>query len=92
VEAVEILAQTPYADLPPQARERLGARPDQKNMLLKVVLRQLDRTLTDEEANVLRDRIYAAVHQGSAHQWAATAPARHRACRERGPAAAVPVR
>ncbi|MFF8381324.1 hypothetical protein ACF07V_35010 [Streptomyces sp. NPDC015661] len=70
VETVEILTQTACADLPPQALERLGARPDQKNVLLKVVLRHLNRTLTDSEANRLRDRIYAAVHQGSAHQWA----------------------
>ncbi|MFF3543222.1 hypothetical protein ACFYXD_15370 [Streptomyces platensis] len=72
VEAVEILTQTPCAELPPQALRRLGARPDQKNVLLKVVLRHLDRTLTDHDANLLRDHIYAAVHQGSAHQWAAT--------------------
>lgn len=71
VEAVEILTQTPCAELPPQALQRLGARPDQKNVLLKVVLRHLDRTLTNHDANLLRDRIYAAVHQGSAHQWAA---------------------
>jgi phenylalanyl-tRNA synthetase alpha chain len=38
---------------------------------VRVVLRHLDRTLTDEEANRLRDRIYAASHQGIAHQWAA---------------------
>ncbi|WP_261717284.1 hypothetical protein [Streptomyces sp. FZ201] len=72
VEAVEILAETPCADLPPQALDRLGARRDQKNVLLKVTLRHVDRTLTDQEANVLRDRIYAAVHQGSAYQWAAS--------------------
>ncbi len=71
VEAVGILAQTPCSELPPQALERLGARPDQKNVLLQVTLRHLDRTLTDHDANVLRDRVYAAVHQGSAHQWAA---------------------
>nr|WP_255569989.1 hypothetical protein [Amycolatopsis sp. FDAARGOS 1241] len=65
VETVEILAQTPVADLPPQARHRLGARPDQKNVLVKVVLRRLDRTLTDPEANALRDRIHAAVRQGT---------------------------
>ncbi|MFC8452558.1 hypothetical protein [Kitasatospora sp. NPDC057223] len=70
VETVEILTQTPGAELPPRALERLGARPDQKNVLLKVVLRHLDRTLTDHDANLLRDRIYAAVHQGTAHQWA----------------------
>jgi hypothetical protein len=34
------------------------------------VLRDLERTLTDQEANQLRDRIYAAIHQGAAHQWA----------------------
>ncbi|MFC0108875.1 PheS-related mystery ligase SrmL [Kibdelosporangium aridum] len=70
VEEVEILAQTPCTRLPPQALQRLGARLDQKNVLVKVVLRHLDRTLTDHEANVLRDRVYAAVHQGTVHQWA----------------------
>ncbi|MFI6517773.1 hypothetical protein ACIBF1_19610 [Spirillospora sp. NPDC050679] len=72
VETVEILAQTPYAELPPQALERLGAGPDHKNVLVKVVMRHLDRTLTDHDANLLRDRIYAALHQGSVHQWATT--------------------
>ncbi|KUH40046.1 MULTISPECIES: hypothetical protein [Streptomyces] len=71
VESVEILAETPCGELPPQALARLGARPDQKNVLLKVVLRPLGRTLADREANRLRDRVYAAVHQGGAHQWAA---------------------
>ncbi|MEV7211719.1 hypothetical protein AB0O31_01305 [Kitasatospora cineracea] len=71
VETVEILAATPCRDLPPQALARLGARPDQHNLLLKVVLRDLHRTLTDAEANALRDRVYAALHQGTAHQWAA---------------------
>jgi phenylalanyl-tRNA synthetase alpha chain len=70
VESVEILQETPYAQLPPPARERLGASPNQKNLLVRVVLRPLDRTLTDLEANTLRDRVYAAVHQGTAHQWA----------------------
>ena len=30
----------------------------------------LGKTLTNEAANTLRDRIYLAVHQGSEHQWA----------------------
>ncbi|MEN3309447.1 MAG: phenylalanyl-tRNA synthetase alpha chain, partial [Micromonosporaceae bacterium] len=64
VESVEILQETPCALLPPRALARLGARADQKNLLVRVVLRHLDRTLTDEQANVLRDRVYAAVHQG----------------------------
>jgi phenylalanyl-tRNA synthetase alpha chain len=71
LEEVAVLAETPYDRLPPQAVVRLGIGPDQKNVLLRVVLRHLERTLTDEEANRIRDRIYAALHQGSAHQWAA---------------------
>ena len=60
-----------YDRLPPQAVARLGIDPDQKNVLVRVVLRHLERTLTDEEANRLRDRVYAALHRGRAHQWAA---------------------
>ncbi|MFD8479486.1 hypothetical protein [Kitasatospora sp. NPDC059673] len=70
VETVEILSTTPCHVLPPQALTRLGARPDQHNLLVKVVLRHLHRTLTDSDANALRDRVYAALHQGIAHQWA----------------------
>jgi len=33
-------------------------------------LRALDRTLTHDECNQLRDAIYAALHEGSVHQWA----------------------
>jgi phenylalanyl-tRNA synthetase alpha chain len=35
-----------------------------------VVMRRLDRTLTDAQANDLRDRIYARLHRGTAWQWA----------------------
>ena len=71
-----ILASTPVDDLPAAAAARLGARPGQRNLLVRVVLRHLERTLTDDEANALRDRIYAAVHAGDRHQWALRPPAR----------------
>jgi phenylalanyl-tRNA synthetase alpha chain len=70
VEAVEVLAVTPAADLPAAARARIGILGGQRNVLLRVVLRDLERTLTAADANRLRDRIYAALHQGAAHQWA----------------------
>ena len=35
----------------------------------------------DDEANALRDRIYAAVHAGARHQWALHPPARPGRCR-----------
>jgi phenylalanyl-tRNA synthetase alpha chain len=69
VESVHILTRTPCAELPAPALARLGARPEQDNLLVRVVLRGLDRTLTAAAANQLRDRVYAAIHQGSVYQW-----------------------
>jgi len=70
VEEVRVLSATAYQQLPASAISRLGARPGQKNLLVRVVLRDLDQTLTSEAANVLRDRIYRALHKGTQHQWA----------------------
>jgi phenylalanyl-tRNA synthetase alpha chain len=70
VEAIEVVAETPSEELPPQAAERLGLRPGQKNVLLRVVLRHPTKTLTDPEANELRDAVYAAVHEGTEWTWA----------------------
>jgi phenylalanyl-tRNA synthetase alpha chain len=71
VEAVHVAAETPFAALPALAVSRLGIVPGQKNVLVRVVLRNLERTLTHQEANVLRDRIYAALHRGPVFEWAA---------------------
>ncbi|HYO71426.1 MAG TPA: hypothetical protein VEU33_35635, partial [Archangium sp.] len=71
VETVEVLSETPYEALPPAAIQRLGISPGQKNVLLRVVLRALDRSLTHAECNELRDTLYAALHRGKAWQWAA---------------------
>ena len=65
-----MLSETAYDNLSPAALERLGICSGQKNTLLRVVLRDLRRALTDEEANKLRDEVYAAVHEGAAWQWA----------------------
>jgi phenylalanyl-tRNA synthetase alpha chain len=70
VEQVEVVSETPYEALPPQAVARLGMEPGQKNVLVRVVLRDLERTLTHAEANALRNQIYRALHEGSQHQWA----------------------
>jgi len=71
IESIDVLAETPCSALPSAARKRLGIGPDQKNVLLKLVIRDLERTLTSAEANVLRDEVYAALHEGTAHSWAA---------------------
>jgi phenylalanyl-tRNA synthetase alpha chain len=65
VESVVILGETPCAALPAQALARLGGCRDQKNVLVRIVLRHLDKTLSDREANVMRDRVHAALHQGA---------------------------
>lgn len=74
VESVTILDETPCADLPEPARARLGAHTGQKNVLVRVVLRSHGTTLSNQDANRLRDRVYAALHQGTAWQWATGRP------------------
>jgi phenylalanyl-tRNA synthetase alpha chain len=70
IESIEVASQHSYYSISMATRRRLGIKPHQKNVLLNVVLRHPERTLTSDEANELRDRIYAALHQGNAHQWA----------------------
>ncbi|HEY2792189.1 MAG TPA: hypothetical protein VGJ28_07540 [Micromonosporaceae bacterium] len=74
VEEIVVLADTPYEQLPAVARTRMGMRPGQHNLLLRLVLRDHSRTLTDAQANRVRDLVYAGVHEGSMGEW--TAPPR----------------
>lgn len=73
VESVRIVTRTPVADLPPAALARLGLDPgtrrgpdepsddDVDNALVRVVLRGIDRTLTDADANAVRDVLLPAL-------------------------------
>jgi phenylalanyl-tRNA synthetase alpha chain len=76
VESIEVRSETTHAALPEAARDRLGLSPGQKNVLVRLTLRALTRTLTDAEANRLRDEVYAALHEGYRHEWACGAPPR----------------
>jgi phenylalanyl-tRNA synthetase alpha chain len=71
IEEVAVAARTPAAELPTVARERIGIADGQENLLVRVVLRHPTRSLAKAEANALRDRIYAALHEGSEWEWAA---------------------
>lgn len=64
VESVEVLGRTTHEELPEAARVRLGTRSYQVNVLLKIVLRPIDRTLASEQANAIRNTIYRSVHEG----------------------------
>jgi phenylalanyl-tRNA synthetase alpha chain len=61
VEEIRVLSETRFDDLPLAAINRLGILPGQKNVLLRVVLRHPSHTMSDQEANRLRDLIYAAL-------------------------------
>lgn len=64
IESVDILSHTTHESLPQSARTCLGTQAGQVNVLLRIVLRPVDRTLTSDEANVIRNTIYQAVHDG----------------------------
>lgn len=69
VEEVAVLSETPYTQLPESAIDRMGMTAGQRNLLLRVVLRHTERTLTDGEANEIRDRVYGAIHRGAVQEW-----------------------
>ncbi len=64
VESIELLSRTSHESLPEVARSRLGTRAGQVNLLVRIVLRPIDRTLTSGQANAIRNAIYRAVHEG----------------------------
>lgn len=65
LEQVEILERTPFEKLNPIAKERLGANEDQDNVLVRIILRHPDKTLTKEESANLYDMAYPKLHQGN---------------------------
>lgn len=65
LEAVEIISETAGEDLPELAVDRLGLRPGQKNVLLRLTMRHPTRSIARDEANALRNRVYQVLHQGT---------------------------
>lgn len=65
LESVEILSETAYKDLPQKIQERLGISSDQKNVLVRITLRHLERTLENKEANQIYDDIYVKINHGT---------------------------
>ena len=64
IESISVLHRTCYEELPEGARQRLGIVPGQVNALVRLTLRPLERTLTDVEANRIRNDVYLALHAG----------------------------
>lgn len=65
VESLEVLSTTAWAKVPHVARARIGMGPEHVNVLVRMVLRDLNQTLTDAQANELRDAVYGVLHHGS---------------------------
>ena len=61
---VEVLGETSYDDCRTGARQRLQLTPGSAQCPDQTDPRPLDRTLTDAEANALRDKVYRALHEG----------------------------
>lgn len=70
LERVQVLSETPAAQLPPQAVERLGLEAGQKNLLIRLTIRHPTRSISQAEANALRNRVYQTVHRGKVLIWA----------------------
>ena len=70
IESLSIKSETAYADLPSSAHKRMGMLPGQKNILLQVTMRHMERTLTDKEANSIRNGVYRLLHQGNTQELA----------------------
>jgi phenylalanyl-tRNA synthetase alpha chain len=66
LETVEILSETNYEDLPDKIKDRLGINSNQKNLLVRITLRHLERTITNDEANKIYEQIYAKINYGTA--------------------------
>lgn len=69
LESLTVQTVTPHEHLPAAVQQRLGTRPGQVNALVRLVLRPVDQTLTDAEANEIRDQVYAALHEGPTPEW-----------------------
>lgn len=65
LESVEILSDNPYHELTPQVVQRLGIQPNQKNLLLRMTLRSLHTSISNQQANILMDLVYQQIHQGN---------------------------
>jgi phenylalanyl-tRNA synthetase alpha chain len=65
LESVEVLSETPAEQLPDNVRKRLGCNPTQKNILVRVTLRHLEKTITNKQANEIYNDVYGKINYGS---------------------------
>jgi phenylalanyl-tRNA synthetase alpha chain len=64
LESVEVISETPYTNLPEKVRNRLGCNSKQKNVLVRITLRHLERSITNDEANQIYEQAYSLINKG----------------------------
>jgi phenylalanyl-tRNA synthetase alpha chain len=67
LEELRVLSKTDYGELPDSAIKRLGMKPTQVNLLLRIVLRHPSKSIPVTLANALRNKIYLALNEGNHH-------------------------
>jgi len=65
LEDVQILSEVNYNELPEKIRKRLGINSNQKNLLVRITLRHLERTITNDEANKIYEHVYNIINYGT---------------------------
>lgn len=65
IEEVSIISRVAYKDLNEIAINKLGAIPGQDNVLVRIILRHPDKTLTKEFAEETYKNIYTKVNKGT---------------------------
>lgn len=61
LESVEIKSETAYEQLPIAVIKRLEMQPGQKNLLVRMALRSLHSSITNQHANQLREKVFQAL-------------------------------
>ena len=64
IESISLVNETSYDSLPKVAIDRLGILSNQKNMLIRIIIRDIAHTLSSEEANRIYEEIYQVIHEG----------------------------
>lgn len=65
LESVEVVSETRADDLPINVLERLGCKRNQKNILVRITLRHLEKSLTNKQANDIYESIYGKINYGT---------------------------
>lgn len=66
IEEVKIIDRIKHDDLHPSAVQKLGSTVDLDNVLIRIILRHPDTTLTKSEANIMYADSYPQLHKGEA--------------------------